>query len=267
MLESKEESKNFCVQLENYSGPLDLLLQLIRKQEMDIFTIDISQITQHYVHYLKQTPQLNLDKAGDFIRMASLLIYIKSRSLLPKEEQEEEKEDIHELKNRLSSLLATYQKFQKLGDLLSARQLLGRDCWKSPRSFEYKTPVENKILIDPEKGCFQLGQIYYKKLSLQKSRQSYKLSRPIPSLLSRLRQTVSFFKTGLRLKFHHLTLVNKNSYSYLLSFLSVLELSKAGFVSLFQKSLFANIEILVKKPITKETLAEISKTESEGGLK
>ena len=261
-----QASKDFCVQLENYSGPLDLLLQLIRKQEMDVFAIDISQITDHYVEHLKQSQELDLDKAGDFIRMASLLIYIKSRSLLPKQEQEEEQEDIHKLKERLSSLLATYQKFQKLGELLFARSLLGRDCWKSPRSFEYKAPVENKILIDKEKGCFQLGQFYYQKYSLQKARQNYQLSRPIPSLLSRLKQTLSFFKTGLKLKFHHLTLVNKQPYSYLLSFLSVLELSRAGFVSLFQKSLFTPIEILVKKPITTETLAEISKQNPEGGL-
>ena len=261
MLETSE-SKDFCVHLENYSGPLDLLLQLIRKQEMDVFKIDISKITDHYIYHLKQSPQLDLDQAGDFIRMASLLLYIKSRSLLSKEEQEEE--NVQELKSRLSSLLAVYQKFQKAGELLYARSLLGRDCWKSPRY--YKAPAENKILIDSEKGLFQLGQIYYEKRTLSKT--NYKVSKPIPSLLSRLKQTLSFFKTGLKLNFRHLAVMNKNPYSYLLSFLSLLELSKAGFVSLFQKSLFENIEILVKKPITKEALREIStEDQSQGGLK
>lgn len=245
------------VTLEHFSGPLDLLLQLIRKQEMDIFKIDIYKITHQYVEYLKQVPQPDLEKAGDFIRIASWLIYIKSNSLLPKEDTEELPE-AEELQNKLSQLLAVYQKFQKAGELLYQRMLLGRDCWKSPRNFNLKSTEETQIEIDKETANFQLIQAYHKSLLNRKAKKNYKVLQPIPSLLHRLKQTAELWTAGARLKFNQLVLFHKEKYSSLLSFLSILELSKAGFIQLSQKQLFSNIEIFVKKTITEKAMKEIS---------
>ena len=251
------------VNLDNYSGPLDLLLDLIRQKEMDIFKIDIYKITKEYVDYLHKIPQPSLEKAGDFIRMASWLLYIKSKSLLPKEEQEDSL-DSHDLKKQLSQLLVSYQRFQKISQILYARNLLGRDCWNSPHFFNLKRPKEEqKIDIDKEKGLFQLAQFYHQTLLLKKAKEQYKISRPIPSLLHRLKQTAQLFKVGCRLKFSQLAFQHKSSYSFLLSFLSILELSKAGLVSLFQKQLFSNIEIFVKKPVTEEALSGVANEEQQ----
>ena len=251
------------VNLDNYSGPLDLLLDLIRQKEMDIFKIDIYKITKEYVDYIQKVPQPSLEKAGDFIRMASWLLYIKSKSLLPKEEEEDLVSAV-DLKKHLSQLLVSYQKFQKISQILYARNLLGRDCWASSHTFNLKRPKEEqKIDIDKEKGLFQLAQFYHHILSSKKSKEQYKISRPIPSLLHRLKQTAELFKVGYRLKFSHLVLQYKSSHSFLLSFLSILELSKAGLISLFQKQLFANIEIFVKKTVTKEALSGIAESEKE----
>ena len=265
---SDNSYKASFVKLEQYSGPLDLLLDLIRKQEMDIFQIDIYKITHQYVEYLKQVPKPNLEMAGDFIRMASLLIYIKSKSLLPKEEQEEEGQELSELKNKLSQLLVVYQKFQKMGELLYKRKLLGKDCWKTPQKFsELKTQEEVKIEIDKEKGAFQLIQFYQKSLINRKAKENYQINQAIPSLFHRLKQMAELFTMGTRLKFSQLILIHKAKYSHLLSFLSILELSKAGFISLVQKQLFSNIEIFVKKPITEKTIKEISLEEETIHLK
>ena len=258
----ENSSSPFLVNLDHYSGPLDLLLGLIKEKEMDVFKIDIYKITKAYVDYLDQIPQPDLEKAGDFIRMASWLLYIKSKSLLPKEEQEAD-EDYQDLKNKLSQLIISYQKFQKTAQILYSRNLLGRDCWRSPRSFNLKQTLENKIDIDKEKGLFQLGQFYYQTLDTKKRRESYKVLKPIPSLLHRLKQTVQLFKVGFRLKFSQLALMNKSRYSFLLSFLSILELSKAGFVNLFQKDLFSNIEIFVKKEVTESAFKKINDEERE----
>ena len=251
------------VNLDHYSGPLDLLLHLIRQKEMDIFKIDIYKITTEYVKYLQQIPQPSLEKAGDFIRMASWLLYIKSKSLLPQEEQEDTA-DFHDLKKQLSQLLVSYQKFQKIAQLLYNRNLLGRDCWNSLRAFDLKRPKEeSKIDIDKEKGLFQLCQIYHQSCIARKAKEPYKISQPIPSLLHRLKQTAQLFKVGFRLKFNQLALQNKSRYSFLLSFLSILELSRAGFVSLIQKQLFSNIEIFVKKEVTETALNGIVSDEKE----
>ena len=259
---SENSSSPILVNLDHYSGPLDLLLNLIKEKEMDVFKIDIYKITKAYVDYLDQVPQPDLEKAGDFIRMASWLLYIKSKSLLPKEEQEQD-EDYQSLKNKLSLLIVSYQKFQKTAQLLYSRNLLGRDCWPSPRCFNFKPSVEDKIELDKEQGLFQLGQFYYQALDVKKRRESYTVLKPIPSLLHRLKQTVQLFKVGFRLKFNQLAFMNKSQYSFLLSFLSILELSKAGFVSLFQKDLFSNIEIFVKKEVTESAFKKIADEEQE----
>ena len=252
--------KSYFITLDHYSGPLDLLLQLIRRQEMDILQIDIHKITHQYIEYLKQAPAPDIETAGDFIRMASILLYIKSKSLLPEKKQEEEPE-LSELKEKLSRLLAGYQKFQKAGELLYSRTLLGRDCWKNPKSLALKDSRETKIEIDREKGLFQLVRPYHKSLIDRRARENYKISRPIPSLLQRLKQTAEIFTAGARLKYSQLVLIRKEKYSRLLSFLSLLELSKAGFVTLFQKQLFTNIEILVKKTVTEQSIKQMNPEE------
>ena len=263
---SEQQSSIPFVNLDHYSGPLDLLLNLIREKEMDIFKIDIYKITKEYVEYLKQAPQPDLEKTGDFIRMASWLIYVKSKSLLPKEEQEENT-GFHELKNKLSQLLVSYQKFQKISQLLYSRSLLGRDCWNSPRSFNLKQTKTQKISVDKEKGLFQLSQAYHQVFMSKQAKDHYKVSEPIPSLLHRLKQTAQLFKAGLKLKFYQLTSMHKTQYSFLLSFLSILELSKAGFVSLFQKHLFSNIEIFVKKEVTETAFKNMAVEEKEQSIK
>ncbi len=253
----EDQSPSSCfVRLESYSGPLDLLLQLVRKREMDIFQIDIHTITSQYIERLEQTLSPDIESAGDFIRMASLLLYIKSKSLLPPEEREEEP-DPEDLKSKLSRLLASYQRFQAGGELLYKRAVLGRDCWSSPRALSaLPDGRETKIDIDREKGLFQLIQSYY--AGFQKAKRNYQIPHPIPSFLRRLKQIAKVFIAGSRLKYSQLLLIHKEQYSRLLSFLSILELSKAGFVSLSQKHLFSNIEIFVKKTVTEDSLAKIA---------
>ena len=265
-MSKNELNPSVIFNLDSFSGPLDLLLQLIRDNEMDIFQINISQITDQYISYLAKAPQPDLNRAGDFIKIASWLIYLKSRSLVPQDKKEEEEPDSKELQKKLSSLLAVYQKFQKLALFLRSQNILGRDCWKSAHTFQFQPSKGNKIKIDGEKALFQLIQAYYAKLLEQKNKKNYKVLQPLPSFLHHLKETAHFFKIGLRLKFSHLLLIRKTPYSFLLSFLSLLELSKSGFISLLQQSLFSNIDIVVKKPITKEALQEITDENTDRSL-
>lgn len=258
----KDQSPEDFVSMEHYSGPLDLLLELIRQQKMDIFKIDIYKITQKYTDYLKQIPSPDLEKAGDFIRWASTLLYIKSKSLLPKEKEEEEELSAEKLKSKLSRLLVNYQKFQKAGEMLYSRNLLGRDCWKRTKSLLLEKPKEEKIELDKEKGLLQLAQSYHHCRQKQKAKEKYKIFKPIPSLLHRLKQIAEVLTIGSRLKFQQLSLIHKEKYSRLLSFLSILELSRSGFIQLIQKQLFSNIEIFVKKTVTEENLQRISSEEA-----
>ena len=254
----------FVFKIADFSGPLDLLLQLARDNKMDLLQIDVSKITDQYMTYLKTIPQPDLNRAGDFIRMASWLLYLKSKSLIPEEELLEDEPNLEELKQKLSSLLILYKKFQKLADFLNRKKILGRDCWKSGHKLLLTAPEEEKkIEIGNEEGLLQLSQTYYRKLLAKKNKKSYKIKQAIPTLINHLRETAGFFRMGLRLKFSQLVLTNKSPYSVLLSFLSLLELSKSGFIQLFQERLFSNIDINVKKSMTKEDLNNLDENQEE----
>jgi segregation and condensation protein A len=109
------------VHLEIFEGPLDLLLYLIKKNDLDIRNIPVSQITQEYLGYLDLMKQLNLEVAGDFLVMASTLMQIKARSLLPVPRTEEEGEEGPDPRSELVEKLLEYQRFKEAAKALEAR--------------------------------------------------------------------------------------------------------------------------------------------------
>jgi segregation and condensation protein A len=113
-----------------FEGPLDLLLHLVRDQKLDIHDIPIAKITEQYLAYLDVMKALNLDLAGEFLVMASTLLYIKSKSLLPRHEDEaEEEEDPEILRQELSRRLVEYERFKEAAARLGERPVLGRDVF------------------------------------------------------------------------------------------------------------------------------------------
>ena len=114
----------YKVRLEVFEGPLDLLLYLIKRDELDIYDISLERITQQYLEYLQAFKELNIDVAGEFVVMAANLIYLKSRSLLPADQQPPE-EDVDEDDPRwdLIRQLIEYKKFKEAASHLQAREL------------------------------------------------------------------------------------------------------------------------------------------------
>ena len=104
------ETKKYAIKIDNFEGPLDLLCHLIDKNKMDIYDINLSEITDQYMEYLKQMEELNLDIASEFLVMASTLLYIKSKNLLPKQEDEEEETTEEELIRRIIE----YKKYKEI---------------------------------------------------------------------------------------------------------------------------------------------------------
>lgn len=121
----------FPVKLEVFEGPLDLLLHLIKKHELDIYDIPIALITRQYLDYIGMMEELQLDVAGDFLVMAATLIHIKSRSLLPRPapEQEDPEEDPREA---LVRRLVEHQKFKAAAELLHDRETVRSAQWARP---------------------------------------------------------------------------------------------------------------------------------------
>ena len=117
------------VSLPMFEGPLDLLLHLIKKNEVQVTDIPIAAITDQYLATLEQFPALNLDGAGEYLVMAATLTYIKSRMLLPASDDDEPEEDP---RSDLVHQLVEYQRFREVAVALGERQLLARDVFAAP---------------------------------------------------------------------------------------------------------------------------------------
>ncbi len=119
-----ETAIDWKVDIEAFEGPLDLLLHLIKKNNLDIYDIEIAMITSEYLKYVEIIQKLNLDNVGDFLVMASILMSIKTRTLLPRDEPVEGEEDAQMLKQELTERLLEYTKYKKASQTLKEREKL-----------------------------------------------------------------------------------------------------------------------------------------------
>jgi segregation and condensation protein A len=121
----KDSNIDWKVEIEMFEGPLDLLLHLIRKNNLDIYDIPISSITSEYLKYLEVIKHLNLDNVGDFLVMATVLMSIKARTLLPTDEADtEEMEDAEKMRQELIERLLEYKKYKESAQILKEREKL-----------------------------------------------------------------------------------------------------------------------------------------------
>lgn len=127
------ESKKYELKLDNFEGPLDLLCYLIDKNKMDIYQVNISEITEQYIEYLREQEELNLEIASEFLVMASTLILIKSKGLLPKEVEDEAELTEEELLQRIIE----YKKYKEISKVFKDRiEIFSKRFYKLPDKIE-----------------------------------------------------------------------------------------------------------------------------------
>lgn len=243
------------VQLERFEGPLGLLLHLIREQEMDIFNINIHEITRQYLEYIKTMRRLDLEVAGEFVAMAATLLHIKSKMLLPQynEEGEEVQEDP---RKELVQKLIEYQKIKELSTELYKRPLLGRDVFNRGERADIESLEEGELILE-ERPLFALISAYRTALKNMK-KTVHRVASELQSIASRILEMREFFKIGQRVQFQQLITDKLNPASQVLvTFLSLLELAKMGFISVFQSEPFADIHIEPKKEIDRDVVSQV----------
>lgn len=246
------------VQLKQFEGPLDVLLYLIRKHEMNIMDINIHYITSQYLDYIKRMKKLNLDLAGDFISMAASLIQIKSKMILPREGSEEESEELEDPRQVLVRQLLEYEKYKQAATNLYAENLLGRDAWLRG-SKEKKSDIQESVLIVKDLGPLTLGQIYFSKLK-EETKKVYKVEVPLQGVADRIRGLLVLFSKGTQFLFSKL-LQGKSKLekrqSSLVNFLSILEMTKLGAVSAAQEVDSGEIYLTHKKTLDTNFLSTL----------
>ena len=234
---------DYKVKLEIFEGPLDLLLYLIKQDEIDIYEISLERITGQYLEYLQAFKELNIDVAGEFIVMAANLIYLKSRSLLPADQQPPE-EDAEEDDPRwdLIRQLIEYKKFKEAALLLHTRAL------EQERIFARSGTGPGAIATAPlplgEVGIFQLINAFQTVIRRVEAREDlreifgehFTVSDKIDSILRRV-------SDGLPLKFSELFATMASRVEIVVTFLALLELIRLKQVLVTQTNPFDEIEI------------------------
>lgn len=253
------------VHINKFSGPMALLLHLIREQEMDIFDININTITKQYLDSIKAMKKLNLEMAGDFVAMAATLIQIKAKMLLPQYNEEGEVVETEDPRKDLVRRLLEYQMYQEAGQNLYKRHLLGRDTWKRGEKEEIKGP-EDEILLEEDNALYSLISAY-RTAAKNFKKAVHKVAQSLQSIADRIWEMRDRLVPGRPASFFSLLdrsgAVTDQRGHILITFLSLLELAKIGLVNLFQSDNFADIHVDTKNTIDRDSISKVESYESQ----
>jgi len=232
------ETTGYEVRLEIFEGPLDLLLHLVRKNEVDIFDIPIAVITDQYLAYLDMMKALNIALAGDFLVMASTLVHIKSKMLLPGSEEEEGEDPRVEI----TRPLVEYLRLKEIAGELSHRELLDRDVFTRQFSAELQGQFQgDSALLDV--NLFQLMDAFKRIIDQRLPGMQLKFQLDKWSLKDKMSHVMDLLKTRGALFFSDLFVDDRTVSEFVITFLAILELVQMGLVRIFQTHPDADIKI------------------------
>ena len=231
---------DYTFRLEGFEGPLDLLLHLIQKNELDIFNIPIALITEQYLEYLQWMKVLNLDTAGEYLLMASTLLHIKSRMLLPKSSEAEEEEE-EDPRAELVRRLLEYQKYKNAALEMEKRPLLDRDVFirLAPADPE-EEPEEERI----EVSLFELLEAFREVLKKVKPETVHEVILEHISVEAKILEILEILeKENRSIAFHRLFPEQASRRVVVITLLAILELVKMKRIRIFQLAAFETIRI------------------------
>lgn len=239
---------DYKVKLEIFEGPLDLLLYLIKRDELDIYEISLERITRQYLEYLQAFKELNIDVAGEFVVMAANLIYLKSRSLLPVDQQPPE-EDAEEDDPRwdLIRQLIEYKKFKEAAAQLQVRQL------EQERIFVREPNGSGAGDVAPlrlgEVGIFQLISAFQNVIKRVEAREDLReIFGEHFTVSDKIDWIVRRVADGVPLRFSELFASMASRVEIVVTFLALLELIRLRQVRATQANAFDEIEIAASAP-------------------
>ncbi len=229
---------DYTLKINDFEGPLDLLLHLIKEAKMNIFDFSVEQIVKSYLDYINKMQEINLTVASSYLVMASELIELKSRELLPKHEDEEEEED---LKENLINRLAEYQKYKEItGDFKILESLRQEVYTKLPE--DYNSYKDDVIIEQSNYTVDDLVDAFEKFLSRQKENVilETKVTRKEISIEDRRIQIRNILKTKKRASFFDFFEVMNREY-LVVTFLAILEMVRKHEINITQENNFDDI--------------------------
>lgn len=237
------ETEQYPIKIDNFEGPLDLLCHLIDKNKMNIYDINLSEITDQYIEYLKQNESMNLEIASEFLVMASTLLYLKSKNLLPKQEEEEEEITEEELIRRIIE----YKKFKEISKVFrenyqtfSNRYFKIQEDIKLPKQ-KLEVEYENDLIPNIYKELIQRNSV--------KLNQNAKNIEKIAivenyTVASKVKEMFKVLIKQKRFVFNKMFSIKKhNKQEVVTAFSGLLELSRRSKVETTQEELFGDITV------------------------
>jgi len=249
--------------LEAFEGPLDLLLHLIDKAEIDIHEVSISEITVQYMEYLDAMKELELEVTSEFLVMAATLLAIKSKQLLPKppvfeEHYDDWEDDGLDPRDELIQKLVEYRKFKQLAEELREKEFERSLVFS--REPEDMTPFLKEVKVNPVEGLHVSDLVAAFQKALRRAARRNVIAtvhRDEISVKDRIRDIVDVLRQYETVRFSKLIRENMDRHEIVVTFLAILELMKMKHIRCFQHSLFEDIVIHWRGETEQNGLSEI----------
>jgi segregation and condensation protein A len=229
------------VHLERYDGPLDLLLDLIRKQQIDIKDIPIATITSQYLAYMEKARELDIDLGAEFVYMAATLIHIKSRMLLPRDPELAKDNPEEDPRQELVEKLLEHEKFKTAAEMLQQKRMIEENVWSNPQMAQFTSTDEDPGLAIT---LFDLVKAFGELLERAKNRPVYEVSEEettVGKMIVRLKSLFVEAGEGEPVYIMRVFAEQRTRRAMITLFLAVLELVKQQAVLVAQTDLFGEI--------------------------
>ena len=232
----------YNVHIENFEGPLDLLLYFIRRHELNIYDIPIASITEEFMNTIEEMKKLNIQIAGDFIVMASTLMRIKSKMLLPRPELDEDDEIIDPRKELVDQLLI-YSQFKESADTLNAFAEDRSHVFAKGNNMNVTDAPEEINVVLRDVTLYDIAKAFKLAMDNMPVIQSYELEREPIHLDDQKELILRSFDGDGRLRFSTLIQSLDSKIAIVVTFLALLELIKSHQITIVQNEIFGELEI------------------------
>ncbi len=241
---TEQQQGGVNVSLPTFEGPLDLLLHLCQKHELEILDIPIAFITEKYLEYLAVMTLIDLDVASEYLVMAATLAHIKSKSLLPADppgQEDELSEEEQDPRENLIRRLLEYQKYKKAGEDLTSRGIAGRDVFV--RGMPIEQAVDNGLQPLAHVPLFSLVEAFQSVLSKSKIKLSHDIVHERVNLVDRINELVDILRAKRRVTFEELFEGQVSRFDLVITFLALLEMTRLRMTRLSQANFDAPIYV------------------------
>ncbi|WP_227369171.1 segregation and condensation protein A [Halomonas sp. M20] len=231
--------------LETFEGPLDLLLYLIRRHNLDILTVDVAAITRQYIEYVELMKAMAIELAGEYLLMAAMLAEIKSRTLLPRPPKEEGDEEEEDPRAELIRRLQEYERLKLAAEGLDELPRLGRDWFGASAGLP---PLETRV-VHPDVELDELLGALSGILRRAELNQSHTISREVLSTRDRMLAIMERLNHEHFTSFESLFNLEEGRAGVIVTFMAILELAKEMMIEIVQNAPLSSIHVRARQPV------------------